>query len=73
LPEGLYAITQQWPSEGRWVLHISATDGVRTASVLVPAGPNGVERLSAKFFTRQASPGEIDAMLHGQPTAVAKK
>jgi len=74
LPEaGLYAVTPQWPAEGKWVLQFTATDGTRTASALVPAGPNGVERGNARFFTRQASPGDIDAMLNGQPAAVAKK
>lgn len=73
LPEGLYAVTQQWPAGGKWVLHITATDGMRTASALVPAGPNGVERGNARVFTRQASPDDIDAVLKGQPPAVAKK
>jgi hypothetical protein len=73
LPEGLYAVTKQWPTEGKWVLHITATDGIRTASALVPVGSNGVERENTRFFTRQASPGDIDAALNGQPAAVARK
>lgn len=74
LPEtGLYAIAQQWPARGKWVLQFTATDGVRTASALVPAGPNGVERGHATFFAREASPGDIDAVLNGQPVAVAKE
>lgn len=74
LPEaGWYAITTQWPAEGKWVLQLTATDGLRTASVLVPAGPNGVDRGNARFFTSQASPGDIDAVLNGKPAAVARK
>ncbi len=74
LPEaGLYGVTPQWPAEGRWVLQFTATDGTLTASALIPAGPNGVERGNARFFARQASPGDIDAVLNGQPAAVAKK
>lgn len=74
LPEaGLYAVTLQWPAEGKWVLQFTATDGTRTAGALVPAGPNGVERGNARFFTRQALPGDIEALLTGEPGAVAKK
>jgi hypothetical protein len=71
--DGLYAVTPQWPPGGKWVLQLTATDGMRTASALVPAGPNGVERRNARFFPRQTSPGDIDSVLNGQPAAVAKK
>ncbi len=74
LPEtGVYALTQQWPAEGKWVLQLTATDGLRTVTALVPAGPNGVERQNAKFFPRQITSGEADAMLNGPAPAVARK
>jgi hypothetical protein len=38
---GVYAIKQQWPSEGTWVLSISGAYNGMTSSVLVELGPNG--------------------------------
>jgi len=74
LPEaGLYAVVQQWPTEGRWVLQFTATNGTITASALVPAGPNGVDRDKATFLAREALPSDIDAVLNGRQAAVAKK
>jgi len=38
---GVYAIKQQWPSEGKWVLALTGTYNGMTSSVLVELGPNG--------------------------------
>jgi hypothetical protein len=38
---GIYAIKQQWPSEGKWVVVLSGTYNGMTSSVLVELGPNG--------------------------------
>lgn len=38
---GIYAIKQQWPSEGKWVLALTGTYNGMTSSVLVELGPNG--------------------------------
>jgi len=38
---GVYAIRQQWASEGRWVLALSGAYNGMTCSVLVELGPNG--------------------------------
>jgi len=38
---GVYAIKQQWPAEGKWVLALTGTYNGMTSSVLVELGPNG--------------------------------
>lgn len=38
---GVYAIKQQWPSEGAWVLALTGAYNGMTSSVLVELGPNG--------------------------------
>ncbi|MEK6407715.1 MAG: hypothetical protein AABN34_12185 [Acidobacteriota bacterium] len=38
---GVYAIKQQWPSEGNWVLALTGAYNGMTSSVLVELGPNG--------------------------------
>lgn len=38
---GVYAIKQQWPSEGDWVLALTGSYNDMTSSVLVELGPNG--------------------------------
>jgi hypothetical protein len=74
LPEtGLYAVTPQWPSEGKWILQLTATDGPRTITALVPVGPKGAERGKARFFTREVSAGDIDALLNSPLSAAATK
>lgn len=38
---GVYAIKQQWPSEGKWVLAFTGAYNGMTYSVMVDLGPNG--------------------------------
>jgi hypothetical protein len=38
---GVYALKQQWPSEGRWVLALTGAYNGMTSSVLVELGANG--------------------------------
>jgi hypothetical protein len=38
---GVYAIKQQWPAEGKWVLALTGTYNGMTSSVLVELGQNG--------------------------------
>jgi len=38
---GVYAIREQWPSEGTWVLALTGAYNGMTSSVLVELGPNG--------------------------------
>lgn len=64
---GMFALTQQWPKEGRWVIELQAKEKVNGAPAytyaLVPAGPQGIDRLAAKTNVKQFGPADIDAML----------
>ncbi len=61
---GTYALTQQWPKEGKWVLALSANDrDQRSTYTLVNAGPEGVDRLNAKSQMKVLSKSDILAML----------
>ena len=51
------------PGRGTWVVRLLASCGSARAGALVPIGPNGFIRESAKFFPRLVTEPEIDAML----------
>ena len=71
---GMYAVTQQWPAEGRWVLQFVAKDDGRLTSTLVAAGPGGIERSGAKMAMAAPSQADIAALLAGSPASeVARK
>ena len=68
LPDaGTYAIKQQWPSEGRWVLHLTATHPT------FPKPTETVIAVSGSTFTREGAiytggqrevtPAQLNAML----------
>lgn len=76
LPEpGMFALTRQWPAEGRWVIELVGTNQGAVTSVLAAAGPDGVDRKSAKAAMRQPTSEEIEALLRAdpEPAAVARK
>jgi hypothetical protein len=60
---GMYALTQQWPKQGRWVIRFEATNGTRFASTLATAGPDGVDRDHGKSGNAQFAMADIEAML----------
>jgi hypothetical protein len=60
---GTYAVTRQWPEQGRWVLEFVAKDQGRVTSTLVVAGPGGIERQAAKMEMREPARNEVLAML----------
>jgi hypothetical protein len=60
---GVYAVNQNWPAEGDWVVSLRGTCGNETAGAIVPMGPKGFIRESSKFFPRPATDAEIDASL----------
>lgn len=74
---GVYAIKQQWPAEGTWVLSLSGDYNGLVCSVLVHLGDNGKvipgTRLeagsrngtNAQAVQRKFTAGEIDAALKG--------
>jgi hypothetical protein len=60
---GVYAVYQTWPSEGHWVVNLKGTCASSNAGAIVPIGPKGFVRESAKFFPRPATDAEIDTSL----------
>lgn len=73
---GVYAIKQQWPSEGVWVLALTGAYNGMTSSVLVELGPNGnvqpgtrldegsLKGVHAKGARRGWIAADIDSALH---------
>jgi hypothetical protein len=62
---GVYAVNQNWPAEGAWVVNLKGSCDGAHAGVLVPIGPHGFIRESAKSFARDATDTEIETSLKG--------
>lgn len=60
---GVYAVFQNWPPEGAWVVNLKGTCEGAIAGAIVPFGPKGFIRESAKFLPRPATDAEVDASL----------
>ena len=60
---GVYAVSQSWPSEGFWVVNLKGACANLSAGAIVPFGPQGFIRDSAKFFPRPAAGNEIETSL----------
>jgi hypothetical protein len=60
---GVYAVGQNWPPQGHWVVSLRGTCAGESAGAIVPFGPKDFIRESSKFFPRPATDAEIDASL----------
>lgn len=60
---GTFAIAQQWPKEGKWVIELVARNPEQFTNTLVVAGPQGIERNNAKFNMHPFTPADVDALL----------
>lgn len=60
---GMFALSQQWPKEGKWVIELVARNGEQFTNSLVTAGASGVDRLHAKANMKQFSDSDVEAML----------
>ena len=60
---GVYAVSQSWPADGRWVVNLNGTCANLSAGAIVPFTSKGFLRDSAKFFPRPATRGEIETSL----------
>jgi len=60
---GMYAVTQQWPSEGRWALQFVGRHDSRVTTTVVAAGPGGIDRQTAKSNMAEPSEADITALL----------
>jgi len=69
---GVYAVYQNWPAEGAWVVNLKGACAGENAGAIVPIGPRGFIRESSKFFPRAATNEEIDAALKAMPQGGGK-
>jgi hypothetical protein len=60
---GVYAVFQNWPAEGDWVVNLKGTCANASAGAVIPIGPKGFIRESSKFFPRPATDAEIETSL----------
>ena len=60
---GVYAVYQNWPAQGEWVVNLKGTCSDANAGAIVPIGPKGFIRESSKFFPRPATDVEIETSL----------
>src|SRR3954454_5879644 len=60
---GAYALSQQWPKEGKWVIQLVGRNDEQFTNTLVAVGPNGLDRLHAKGDMKAFAPSDVDAML----------
>ena len=60
---GVYAVVQNWPGEGAWVVALKGACADANAGAIVPIGPHGFIRESAKFYPRPAAKAEIEQSL----------
>jgi len=62
---GVYAIYRGWPADGAWVVNLKGecAHAGAGAGAIVPMGPKGFIRESAKFYPRPATDAEIETSL----------
>ena len=61
--DGVFGLSQQWPSRGKWVIELTANNGEQFTNTLVAAGPNGLDRLHAKAGMQAFADSDLEAML----------
>ena len=60
---GIFAIYRTWPAEGEWVVTLKGVCANASAGAIIPIGPKGFIRESAKFYARPATGAEIETSL----------
>jgi len=61
---GAYALSQQWPKEGKWVIRLVGKNDEQFTNSLIAAGPDGLDRLHARADMKQFAEADIDALLN---------
>lgn len=62
-PPGIYAVSQQWGAEGKWVIGITASCAAETAGALVPVNGSSFVREGIQMFSRGPSKAEVESAL----------
>jgi hypothetical protein len=60
---GEFALAQQWPKEGKWVIQLVGKNGEQFTNTLIGVGPEGLDRLHAKFNMKAFGNSDVEAML----------
>ncbi|HET8549074.1 MAG TPA: hypothetical protein VFL57_13750 [Bryobacteraceae bacterium] len=60
---GMFAVSQQWPAEGTWVLQFTGRNAGMTTGVILTAGPEGVDRAGAKFVKGEPTREDVEILL----------
>jgi hypothetical protein len=70
---GFYAVTRQWPDEGKWVLQFVADSNGMLGSTLVAVTANGVDRKTMRQAMRAPSSEDVEALLQSIPEVTARR
>jgi hypothetical protein len=64
-PEGVYAVFQQWPDSGQWVLQLNGTcpSPKASASTLVPMNRNTFIREKTQVLRERATRQQVETLL----------
>ena len=60
---GAYALSQQWPKEGKWVIQLVGRNDEQFTNTLFTASPGGIDRLHARLEMKAFAPSDLDAIL----------
>lgn len=60
---GTFAVTRQWPDQGKWVIELVGKNGQQFTNTLVTADSSGVDRLHARLEMKPFGPDDLEAML----------
>ena len=60
---GVYAVSQQWPAEGAWVVSLTGKCQSETAGAIVPIGGKGFVRESIQSLPHAPTEAEVAASL----------
>ena len=60
---GMFAVTRQWPSEGKWAIQLVGKNAGMVTSAVLVATPEGVDRKNTKFYQGLPPEEEVTTML----------
>jgi len=60
---GSYALSQQWPAEGKWAIQLVGRNDDQFTNTILAAGPQGIDRLHARAAIKEFSQADVDALL----------
>jgi hypothetical protein len=67
----MFALVQQWPKQGNWVIHVVGRVDKMLTNSLILAGPDGLDRYHAKARYEEFTAADIDTMLKSAANKVA--